>query len=113
MSRLIRSTFCQKSGTVELAGARPVMLIGKLMDEKACRSDHGEGILGLAVDELRSQFERQRGVVVVNGVDASTQALTSLDQNGRLSCLGKITRRRQSGCAAAQDHRVNAAAFHL
>src|SRR5438105_2875664 len=86
--------------------ARPPVIVGKLVRQKRCRLDDGEGGGFFAMDELCAELDRQREIRRVEREDAPAEAFTGFEDAEMLSVSGKIASRGQTRGTGADDDGV-------
>src|SRR5438105_9281978 len=82
---------------------RPPMRVGQLIDEQGGRFHNCECRLSLAVNELRSQLDRQRKIGAVNGQDAAADAIAAFENANLLARAGEIARGSEAGGSGTDD----------
>src|SRR6266550_6966938 len=92
----------------ESSAGGPPVIVGKLIDEKCRRFDDREGVLRVAVDELRSELDGQGNIDFVKGENATADALACFENDDRFTGSGEVARCSKSCCAATDDDYIYA-----
>ena len=88
------------------------MRVGQLIDEQGGRFHDCQRRLSLAVDELRSELDRQRKIGAVNGQDTAADAIAALENTNLLARAGEVARGGEAGGSGTDDDDVESVMRH-